>query len=41
MGDDINLLDALAVAEGVDNMEVVENPLSFDQCEDLGKLRLF
>ena len=41
MGDNIDLLNALAVAKGVDNAEVVDNPLSFDQCEDLGKLRLF
>ena len=38
MGDDINLLDALAVAEGVQNAEIFNNPLSFHECEDLGEI---
>ena len=28
----------LAVAAGVDNVEEIDNQLSFDQCEDLGEL---
>lgn len=36
--DDINLLNALAVTEGIDNLEVVDNPLSFNQCKDLDEL---
>ena len=41
MSDETNLLDVLAIAEGLHNVEEVDNLLSFDQCKDLGKLRLF
>ena len=30
MGDDINLLDALAVAEGIKNVEVVDNQMCLE-----------
>ena len=38
MSDETNLLEVLAVAAGVDNVEEIDNQLSFDQCEDLGEL---
>ena len=34
MGDELNLLDVLAVAEGVEN----NNLLNAEKCDDLGKL---
>ena len=34
MGDELNLLDVLAVAEGVEN----NNLLNAEQCDGLGKL---
>ena len=38
MSDETNLLEVLAVAAGVDNVEEIDNQLSFDQCKDLGEL---
>ena len=38
MSDDTNLLDVLAVTEGIDNVEKDNNLLTFYQCEYLSEL---